>query len=70
MEVVKAEKVRKAKKLAKLTMATKLGSVKKLPRTPKGEKEETSKPFNLKNGERGASTKKESSKGETSKDNV
>jgi len=75
MEVVKVEKVAakkasEAKKLAKLAMAAELGSIKKLPRILKGEKEEPSKPFNLENGERGASTKKESSKGEASKDNV
>jgi hypothetical protein len=51
-------------------MVAKLGSTNKPPRTPKGEKEETSKPINVENGESGASTKKESSKREASKNNV
>jgi hypothetical protein len=65
-----AKKAHEAKKLAKLAMVAKLSSTKKLRRTPKGEKEETSKPFNLENGESGASTENESSKGEASKDNI
>jgi hypothetical protein len=64
-----AKKACEAKKLAKLVMVAELGST-KLRRTPKGEKEQTSKPFNLENGESKASMEKESSKGEASKDNV
>jgi hypothetical protein len=41
----------------------KLGSTKKLPKTPKGKREETFKPLNLESGERGALTKKVFSKG-------
>jgi hypothetical protein len=48
----------------------KLGSTKKIPKTPKGEREETSKPLNPESGERGALMEKEFSKGKTSKDNV
>jgi hypothetical protein len=46
------------------------GSTKKLPKTPKGEREEASKPLNPKSGEGGASIRKESSKKEASKDSV
>jgi hypothetical protein len=56
--------------LAKQVATTKLGSAKKLPKTPKGEREETFGPVNLESGEGGASTKKEASKEETSKDNI
>jgi hypothetical protein len=74
MVVVKAEKVaakeaHKVKKLAKQTVAIKVSSTKKLLRTLKGEKEKTFGPLNPKS-EGGASTKNESSKGETSKDNA
>jgi hypothetical protein len=37
----------------------KLGSTKKIPKTPKGEREETSKPLNPESGERGALMEKE-----------
>jgi len=47
-----------------------LGSTKKLPKIPKGEKEEISKPLNPKSKEGWALPEKESSKGEASKDNV
>jgi hypothetical protein len=72
--MVKAKKAttneaRKAKKVAKL-VATKLGFAKKLPKKLKGEREKTSKPLNLGSADGGASTKKESSKGTTSKDNL
>ncbi|CAM6019887.1 unnamed protein product [Sphagnum balticum] len=75
MAVVKVEKAatkeaHKAKKLAKLVAMAKLGFVKKLPKTSKGEREETSRPLNLGSGEKGASTRKECSKGEASKDSV
>jgi hypothetical protein len=75
MVVVKVKKAatkeaHKTKKLAKLVAMAELSSVKKLPRTPKGEREKTSRPFNLESGEKGASTRKECSKGEASKDSV
>ncbi len=71
MAVVKAEKaIMKEVCLAKQTTTTKLSFAKKLPKTPKGEKEKTSRPFNPKSGEGGASTKKEASKGKSSKDNI
>jgi hypothetical protein len=38
--------------------------------TSKGEREETFRPLNLESGEKGASTRKECSKGEASKDSV
>jgi hypothetical protein len=41
----------------------KLGSTKKLPKTPKGEREETFKPLNPESGERRALTEKVFSKG-------
>jgi hypothetical protein len=56
--------------LAKQMAKAKLGSTKKLPKTWKDEKEKTFKPLNPESGEGGASTKKESSKGEASKDNI
>ncbi|CAM6018275.1 unnamed protein product [Sphagnum balticum] len=65
-----AKEACKAKKLAKLVAMVELGFAKKLPKTPKGEKEKTFGPFNLGNGERWASIKKESSKGEASKDTI
>lgn len=73
MAVVKVEKATtkeayKAKKLPKLMVAAKLSSAKKLPKTPKGENEETFGHFNLGNWEGWALIKKESSKEETSKD--
>jgi hypothetical protein len=37
---------------------TKLGSTKKLPKTPRGEREETFKPLNPESGERRALTEK------------
>jgi hypothetical protein len=64
-----AEKACKAKKLAKLVMVVELGFT-KLRGTLQGEKKKISKPFNLDNGESGASMEKESSKGEASKDNI
>jgi len=73
VEMVKREKAKdacKAKKLANQMAMAKLGYAKKLPKTPKGEKEKTIKPFNPESGEGGASTKKESSKGEAFKDNI
>jgi hypothetical protein len=73
MAMVKREKAKeacKAKKLAKQMAMDKLGFAKKLPKTPKGEKEKTFKPLNPESGEGGASRKKESSKGEASKDNI
>jgi hypothetical protein len=75
MAVVKAEKAItkeacEAKKLAKQVTTAELGSTNKLSKTPKGEREETSGPFNPKSGGGGASVEKESSKGEASKDNV
>jgi hypothetical protein len=75
MAVVKVEKAatreaHEAKKLAKLVVVGKLSSVNKLPKAPKGEREDTSRPFNLESGEKGPSTRKECSKGEASKDNV
>jgi hypothetical protein len=75
MAMVKVEKAttreaHKAKKLAKLVVMAELGFVKMLPMTPKDEREETSRPFTLESGEKGASTRKECSKGEASKDNV
>lgn len=67
MAVVKAEKghakeARKAKKLAKLLTTSKLGCTKKLPKTPKGKREETFGPLNLGNGEGWALIEKKSSK--------
>jgi hypothetical protein len=62
-ERVVAKHVHEAKKLAELVAMAKLGSTKKLPKTPKGEREETFRPFNLESGERGALTEKEFSKG-------
>ncbi len=62
-----AKKAHKAKKLTELVTMAKLGSTKKIP---KGEREEIFGPFNPKSGERRALTKKESSKGEVSKNNV
>ncbi len=52
MAMVKAKKAitrkaHKAKNLAKLVAMAELGSTMKLPKTPKGEKEKTSKPLNL-----------------------
>ncbi len=70
VEKATAKEAYKAKKLAKLVVAVELASAKKLPRTPKGEKEETFGLLNLGNGERWASIKKESSKGEASKDTI
>lgn len=75
MAIVKVEKadvkeVHKAKKLAKQMIVVEVSSTKKLPRTSKDEKEKTSKPLNPESGEGEASTKKESSKGGTSKDNT
>ncbi len=71
MAVVKAEKaIAKEVRLAKQATTTELSSAKKLLKTPKGEREETSRPLNPKSGEGGASTKKEASKGKSSKDNI
>jgi hypothetical protein len=75
MVVVKVKKAttkeaHEAKKLAKLVVAAKLGSAKKLPKTPKGKREETFGCFNLESGEGRAYTRKESSKRETFKDIV
>jgi hypothetical protein len=70
VEKATAKEACKAKKLAKLVATVELGSAKKLPKTPKDEKEETFGPFNLGNGERWALIKKESSKGEASKDTL
>jgi hypothetical protein len=49
-------------------VAAKLDSIKKLPKTPKGEKEETYGPLKSGSTNGNASTEKESSKGEASKD--
>jgi hypothetical protein len=69
--VVKAKKaIAKEVRLAKQVTTTELNFDKKLPKTPKGKREKTSRPFNPKNGEGGASTKKEASKGKASKDNI
>jgi hypothetical protein len=70
VEKATTKEVCKAKKLAKLVAVAKLGFVKKLPKTLKGEREKTYSPLNLESGEKGASTRKECSKGEASKDNV
>jgi hypothetical protein len=75
MVVVKAEKAttkkaHKVKKLAKQVATVELGFTTKLSKTLKGEREETSRPLNPKSGEGGASTEKEYSKGEASKDNI
>jgi hypothetical protein len=75
MVVVKAKKAttkeaHEAKKLTKLAAMAELGFVKKLPKTPKGKREETSRCFNPESGEGRAYTKKESSKGEAFKDTV
>ncbi len=72
MAIIKAEKaatkkVHKAKKLVKLATVIELNSTKKFPKTPKVEREETSRPFNLQSGQRRALMKKESSKREASK---
>ncbi len=64
------EEACKAKKLTKLVAVAELGSAKKLPKTPKGEREKASRPLNPKSGEKGASTWKESYKREASKDNI
>jgi hypothetical protein len=66
----KAMEAHEAKKLAKQMAKAKLGFAKKLPKTQKGEMEKTFKPLNPESGEGGTSTKKESSKGEASKDNI
>ncbi len=63
MVMVKAKKATikeacEVKKVAKL-VTVELGSTKKLPKMPKGEKEETSRPLNPRSAERRASTKKE-----------
>ncbi len=73
--MVKAKKAitkeaREAKKLAKLVTVVELSSTKKLPKTPKGNKEKTSRPLKPESGEKGASTGKESSKREASKDTI
>jgi hypothetical protein len=74
MAIVKVEKAvakeaHEAKKLVKQKAAIEISSTKKLPRTPKREREETFGPFNPES-EGGESTKKESSKGEASKHNA
>ncbi len=69
-EKATARKVYKVKNLAKLVSMVELGSTKKLPKMPKGEREETSKPLNLESGQKGASTEKECSTWESSKDSV
>jgi hypothetical protein len=69
-EKVAAKKAHKAKKLAKQVAAMELGFITKLSKTSKREREETSRPFNPKSKEEGASMEKESSKGEASKDNI
>jgi len=56
--------------LAKFITVVELGSTKKLPKTPKGKKEEDSRPLNPKSGEGRALTRKEFSKKEASKDSV
>jgi hypothetical protein len=75
MAMVKAEKaitkeVHEAKKLAKLGAMAELSSTKKLPKTPKGNKEKTFGPLNPESGEKEASIRKESSKTEASKDTI
>lgn len=75
MTMVKAKKATakeacEAKKLTKLVAVDELGSAKKLPKTPKGEREEAYGPLNPKSGEGGASTRKESAKREASTDNI
>jgi hypothetical protein len=67
MAMVKAKKTatkeaHEAKKATKLA-TIELGSTKKLPKMPKGEREKTSWPFNLKSAKGGASTKKEFPRG-------
>ncbi len=56
--------------MAKHAATTKLGFAKKLPKTPKGEREETFGPLNLESREGRASTEKEASKKKASKDNI
>jgi hypothetical protein len=46
IEKATAKEAHEAKKLAKQVVATKLGSAKKLPKTLKGEREETLGPLN------------------------
>lgn len=75
MAMVKAEKAitkeaHEAKKLAKLGAMAELSSTKKLPKTPKGNKEKTFGPLNPESEEKGASIGKESSKTEASKDTI
>lgn len=48
-----------SKKLAKLVTMAELGSTKKLPKMPKGKREETFGSFKSRSGEGGSSTKKE-----------
>jgi hypothetical protein len=57
-EKVATKEAHESKKLAKLVMMAKLGSTKKLPKMPKGKREETFGPFKSRSGERGALTKK------------
>ncbi|KAH8966139.1 hypothetical protein BDL97_03G008100 [Sphagnum fallax] len=70
VEKATANKVDEAKKLAEQMAVVEVSSTKKLPRTPKGEREKSFGPLNPENGEGRALIEKESSKGEAYKDNA
>ncbi|CAK9269771.1 unnamed protein product [Sphagnum jensenii] len=67
VEKATANKVDEAKKLAEQMAVVEVSSTKKLPRTPKGEREKSFGPLNPESGQGRALMEKESSKGEASK---